>query len=405
MADDAGLQRPTLRFLTCGSVDDGKSTLIGRLLYEQNSIFDDQLSALERDSKKHGTVGDDIDFALLVDGLEAEREQGITIDVAYRYFATPRRAFIVADTPGPRAVHPQHGDRRLQRRSRDPAGRRPQGPAAPDAAARLYRVAARHPERRAGGQQDRSRRLRPACLQQHRARLRSLRGPAQLQVRDRRSRCRPAMATTCRSARSACPGTTGRRWWASSKPSMSTSDRADQAVPPAGPMGQPAEPRLPRLLRHGRGRHASGPATRSSWRARGGPAWSTASSAPAAILPRASAGDAVTLTLARRDRHRARRRSGRSEAPAAGRRPVRGPCHLDERGAPAAGPLLPDEDRHAARPRDGDRPQAPGRHQHPRPHRGQDAGAERDRLLQPRRLDRRSPSTPTARTATPAPSS
>ncbi len=91
---------PTLRFLTCGSVDDGKSTLIGRLLFEQNSIFDDQLSALERDSKRHGTVGDDIDFALLVDGLEAEREQGITIDVAYRYFSTPKRAFVVADTPG-----------------------------------------------------------------------------------------------------------------------------------------------------------------------------------------------------------------------------------------------------------------------------------------------------------------
>jgi bifunctional enzyme CysN/CysC len=91
---------PTLRLLTCGSVDDGKSTLIGRLLYEQKLILDDQLSALERDSKKHGTVGADIDFALLVDGLEAEREQGITIDVAYRYFATPRRSFIVADTPG-----------------------------------------------------------------------------------------------------------------------------------------------------------------------------------------------------------------------------------------------------------------------------------------------------------------
>ena len=91
---------PTLRFLTCGSVDDGKSTLIGRLLYEQKLIFDDQLSALERDSKKHGTTGADIDFALLVDGLEAEREQGITIDVAYRYFATDQRSFIVADTPG-----------------------------------------------------------------------------------------------------------------------------------------------------------------------------------------------------------------------------------------------------------------------------------------------------------------
>src|ERR1700723_3808167 len=91
---------PTLRFLTCGSVDDGKSTLIGRLLYEQKLIFDDQLSALQRDSKKHGTTGAEIDFALLVDGLEAEREQGITIDVAYRFFATPRRSFIVADTPG-----------------------------------------------------------------------------------------------------------------------------------------------------------------------------------------------------------------------------------------------------------------------------------------------------------------
>ncbi len=92
--------RPALRFLTCGSVDDGKSTLIGRLLYEQNLVFDDHLAALERDSRKHGTTGAEVDFALLLDGLEAEREQGITIDVAYRYFATPRRSFIVADTPG-----------------------------------------------------------------------------------------------------------------------------------------------------------------------------------------------------------------------------------------------------------------------------------------------------------------
>jgi len=98
-ADDAAT-RPALRFLTCGSVDDGKSTLIGRLLYEQNLIFDDHLAALERDSKKHGTNGADVDFALLLDGLETEREQGITIDVAYRYFSTPRRSFVVADTPG-----------------------------------------------------------------------------------------------------------------------------------------------------------------------------------------------------------------------------------------------------------------------------------------------------------------
>ena len=89
-----------LRFLTCGSVDDGKSTLIGRLLYDSKLLFDDQLSSLENDSKQHGTTGGDIDFALLVDGLEAEREQGITIDVAYRFFSTAKRKFIVADTPG-----------------------------------------------------------------------------------------------------------------------------------------------------------------------------------------------------------------------------------------------------------------------------------------------------------------
>ena len=89
-----------LRFITCGSVDDGKSTLIGRLLYDSKMIFEDQLASLEADSKKVGTQGENIDFALLVDGLAAEREQGITIDVAYRFFATDKRKFIVADTPG-----------------------------------------------------------------------------------------------------------------------------------------------------------------------------------------------------------------------------------------------------------------------------------------------------------------
>ncbi|WP_300622194.1 sulfate adenylyltransferase subunit CysN [Dokdonella sp.] len=89
-----------LRFITCGSVDDGKSTLIGRLLYESKSLLDDQLGALDADSKRYGTQGDALDFALLVDGLSAEREQGITIDVAYRFFATGKRKFIVADTPG-----------------------------------------------------------------------------------------------------------------------------------------------------------------------------------------------------------------------------------------------------------------------------------------------------------------
>ena len=93
-------QKSLLRFITCGSVDDGKSTLIGRLLYDSKMIFEDQLAALEADSKRVGTQGQNIDFALLVDGLAAEREQGITIDVAYRFFATEKRKFIVADTPG-----------------------------------------------------------------------------------------------------------------------------------------------------------------------------------------------------------------------------------------------------------------------------------------------------------------
>ncbi|MEM9488450.1 MAG: GTP-binding protein, partial [Myxococcota bacterium] len=89
-----------LRFLTCGSVDDGKSTLIGRLLHDSKGLYDDQLRALERDSARIGSAGEAVDFSLLLDGLKAEREQGITIDVAYRYFSTPRRKFIIADCPG-----------------------------------------------------------------------------------------------------------------------------------------------------------------------------------------------------------------------------------------------------------------------------------------------------------------
>ena len=93
-------EKELLRFITCGSVDDGKSTLIGRLLYDSKMIYEDQLSAIQKDSKIHGTTGGDFDPALLTDGLKAEREQGITIDVAYRYFSTAKRKFIIADTPG-----------------------------------------------------------------------------------------------------------------------------------------------------------------------------------------------------------------------------------------------------------------------------------------------------------------
>lgn len=93
-------QKELLRFITCGSVDDGKSTLMGRLLHDSKLIFEDQLASIVADSKKVGTQGDRLDLALLVDGLQSEREQGITIDVAYRYFSTDKRKFIIADTPG-----------------------------------------------------------------------------------------------------------------------------------------------------------------------------------------------------------------------------------------------------------------------------------------------------------------
>ena len=98
--------KSTLRFITCGSVDDGKSTLIGRLLHESKCIFDDQLQALERDSKQYGTQGERIDFALLVDGLQAEREQGITIDVAYRFFQYRQAKIHCRRHPRPRTIHP-----------------------------------------------------------------------------------------------------------------------------------------------------------------------------------------------------------------------------------------------------------------------------------------------------------
>ncbi len=97
---DQDEKKDLLRLLTAGSVDDGKSTLIGRLLFDSKRLYEDQLSALERDSKRVGHAGEDIDYALLLDGLKAEREQGITIDVAYRYFSTNKRKFIIADTPG-----------------------------------------------------------------------------------------------------------------------------------------------------------------------------------------------------------------------------------------------------------------------------------------------------------------
>ena len=145
-------KRSLLRFLTCGSVDDGKSTLIGRLLYDSQLVYEDQMqSAAQRSGAGKAAP---LDLALLIDGLQAEREQKITIDVAYRYFSTPRRKFIVADTPGHDPVHAQHGDRRVQLRFRRAAGRRPQRHPDPDPPPCLHPVAARHRHGGARRQQD-----------------------------------------------------------------------------------------------------------------------------------------------------------------------------------------------------------------------------------------------------------
>ncbi len=141
-----------LRFNTCGSVDDGKSTLIGRLLYDSKSLMEDQIEALERSADITG--GGQINLANLTDGLRAEREQGITIDVAYRYFATPRRKFIIADTPGPRAIHPQHGHRRLRRQPLHRARGRAPGRHRAKPPPHLHRLAAAHSAPRHRRQQD-----------------------------------------------------------------------------------------------------------------------------------------------------------------------------------------------------------------------------------------------------------
>ena len=140
MATSRPIDGGLLRVATAGSVDDGKSTLIGRLLYDTKQLLADQLEHVEEVSRKRGNGY--VDLALLTDGLRAEREQGITIDVAYRYFPTPRRKFIIADTPGPRPVHAQHGHRRVDRGRRARARRRAQRRRRAVAPARVHRVAA-----------------------------------------------------------------------------------------------------------------------------------------------------------------------------------------------------------------------------------------------------------------------
>jgi bifunctional enzyme CysN/CysC len=236
-------------------VDDGKSTLIGRLLYDSKMIFEDQLAALEADSKKVGTQGQNIDFALLVDGLAAEREQGITIDVAYRFFSTEKRKFIVADTPG----HEQYTRNMVT------------GASTADLAVILidarkgvltqtrrhsYLVSPdRHPQRRAGGQQDGPGRLRPGGVRRDRRRLPRVRDQIGITniTADADVRLQGRQHHHALGQHALVRGPTLIEHLETVELDA-TADQA-QAVPHAGAVGQPPEPGFPRLFRPDRLRH------------------------------------------------------------------------------------------------------------------------------------------------------
>ena len=243
----AGHEKRLLRFNTCGSVDDGKSTLIGRLLFESKVLFDDQLAALEADSKGSGPPGEEFDFALLVDGLSAEREQGITIDVSYRFFSTERGKFIVADTPG----HEQYTRNMVTGASTadlsDDPRRRSQGRPHADAAPQLPRLAPGNPARRAGRQQDGPRRLLPGASSTDRSGVSSSRARIGLPA----VTCIPVSAVkgTTSSARPPTPWYEGATLMEPARLAIDARPPARAAVQVAGAMGEPSQCRFPRLRR------------------------------------------------------------------------------------------------------------------------------------------------------------
>ena len=200
-----------LRFLTCGSVDDGKSTLIGRLLYDSKMIYEDQLAAIERDSKIHGTTGGRFDPALLTDGLRAEREQGITIDVAYRYFSTAKRKFIIADTPGHEQYTRNMATGAFDRRPGHHPDRCPAWRADTDQAPLVHHLPARHPPRAGGDQQDGPGGLPTGGVREDPQRLQELRGPTRICRTCISCPSRHSTETTWSNRACTCPGTEAAR--------------------------------------------------------------------------------------------------------------------------------------------------------------------------------------------------
>ena len=393
-----------LRFVMCGSVDDGKSTLIGRLLYESRSLFVDQLAALEADSKAAGTQGDDLDFALLLDGLAAEREQGITIDVAYRHFSTDRRHFIVADAPG----HEQY-----TRNMVTGASTADSAVILVDARKGVLTQTRRHSQLVALlGVRDVALAINKMDLVDYSEdRYREIEEEYRTfasQIGLERITCIPVSALR---GDNVLVRSDVMPWYHG--PTLMgyletvEVDRAAPvaAVPDAGAMGQPPQPRLPRLSRARSPAARSAPAIRSSI-------------APSGIADPGRA----NRDLRRRSRPRRRRAVGHADAadeidvtrgdviahsdraPRRGRS-VRGHGRVDGRQADAPRAQLPDADRRQDRHRDDRAAQAQAPDRVARARGRDQARAERDRRRATSSAASRSPSTRTGRTATPAASS
>ena len=325
-----------LRFITCGSVDDGKSTLIGRLLYDSKLVFEDHLAALESDSKKVGTQGGELDFALLVDGLAAEREQGITIDVAYRFFSTEHRKFIVADTPG----HEQYTRNMVTGASTADLAviliDARKGVLTQTRRHTLPRVAARHPPRGAGHQQARPRRL---LARRSSTRSRPTTGPSpprSASTTSSASRCPRSAATTSPSRRENTPWYDGPTLIGHLETVEIDDEQHARPVPHAGAVGEPPQPRLPRLLRRDRRRLGAARRRRPGRAVRAVSPPSSASSPWTATSPRPWPASRSPSPSPTRSTSPAATSSPPPTSPARRRRPVRVPPRVDGRAAHAA---------------------------------------------------------------------